>query len=236
MNLCAALPTDRTPSRAQELRHASLRLSQNARPVYLLNLQQAYNIKAHVPKNRVKHLITNYFKACYKKNMSTPPNANLLPDTRTDEDAVEHLKTLDPQEWTSLILITDAASTRAHDCLLIWLQDINWPIAMPIAKLLLTLVNGSTETRDTHGTVLMDALKWLFEQCPEDDWDWVFWVLAHVVLEIADKVWMREVLGKSLRDLRERVPADVDTDWGFRDLLGECLGGEGEEKTSESEK
>ena len=56
----------------------------------------------------------------------TPAQKALLPKDKCDDEAVDHLNTLSSSEIQ--LLIPD---------LLTWLQDINWPIAMPIANMLL---------------------------------------------------------------------------------------------------
>jgi len=155
-------------------------------------------------------------------------NAHLLPQNKHDEKAISHLSTLDPSEWTHLILIpypTTVPPTPTIDTatgLLPWLQDINWPIAKPTATLLLTLVNDPSR-RKFYGHALAKALNALLAE--SEDWAWCYWVLVHVVLEM-DREWMRRVLEGGLRGFRERVPGEEERGWEFGMVVAECLGEE----------
>ncbi|KAH7087009.1 hypothetical protein FB567DRAFT_57028 [Paraphoma chrysanthemicola] len=149
--------------------------------------------------------------------MSTSTIANpLLPNDKTDEAAVTHLETLPPSSWASLILIVPSTPHMnspgplidSSTGLLTWLQDINWPIAYPISRLLLSLINTSTEVREGEGQILVRALKRVF--CESEDWDWVHYCSTQIVCEVGDKTWVREEFGACLKGLKERVSGDVE--------------------------
>ena len=53
--------------------------------------------------------------------------------------------------------------------------------------------------------------------------------LVHLVIEVDDKVWMKEMFGETLRALRSRVP-DSEEEWEFGEQIGECLGEQDDEK------
>ncbi|KAH7076811.1 hypothetical protein BKA63DRAFT_411286 [Paraphoma chrysanthemicola] len=161
--------------------------------------------------------------------MSTSSSNRLLPRDKSDEAAVTHLRTLTPSSWTSLILMVP--STPLHNSpgplidssagFLPWLQDINWPIAYPISRLLLSLINTSPDLRENEGQFLVRALKRVF--CESENWDWVHYCLTQIVCEVTEKVWVRQEFGECLHRLRGRVPGDVEKDWEIGRTVGEIL-------------
>lgn len=162
------------------------------------------------------------------KPNSTPPPASpeqprdnhLLPTSRHDHASISHLRTLPPSHWTPLILFSFPTPPHYPGGLLTWLQDANWPISRPTASLLLTLLGPGN--RETHGKVLIDALKNLFSD--SDDWDWMYYLLTMIVEEIEDGEYVRRELGDVLGILKGRVPEQEERDWGFREVIVQCLG------------
>jgi hypothetical protein len=154
-----------------------------------------------------------------------PDHSNLIPQDRSDFDTLDRLISLGPSVWAPL-----TPPQASGGGLLCWLADINWPIALPISKLLVSLANDA-RTREQYGHYLVDSVNELF--MTSDDWDWVYWVLVHVVCKIEDEAWRRREFGEGLRALRERVPLQEEKDWGFEKEVTECLG---ETKLSEQER
>lgn len=165
---------------------------------------------------------------------SLPPNynqsdrRNLLPQDKLDTDSIEHLESLGPAVWAPLIACSTPTAPAAG--LLDWLCDINWPVAYPITQLLLTCVND-LDNREKCGHYLVDAVSELF--MIEDDWEWIYWVLAYVVCKIEDKEYVKREFGDSLKAMRDRAPKQDEEDWGFKEEIAGCLG---EEKVGDEER
>ncbi|GAF06574.1 hypothetical protein JCM16418_539 [Paenibacillus pini JCM 16418] len=99
---------------------------------------------------------------------------NLLPRDKHDFERVNELKNLDKKDLIKLL-----------PELLVWLQDINWPIAREVAKLLLTIPQ---ETIPYISSVLAGG----------DD-IWKEWCLRYFVMELPNK------LRQSLQEDLERI-------------------------------
>ena len=80
----------------------------------------------------------------------------MIPRDKFDIEAVEHLKKLPSSEVVSLL-----------PELMVWMQDMNWPVAQPVVELLLTFPNEITPLID-------DVLA-------GDDDMWVYWCLVELV-------------------------------------------------------
>ncbi|MDQ1237171.1 hypothetical protein QE450_004669 [Paenibacillus sp. SORGH_AS306] len=81
---------------------------------------------------------------------------HLIPESKFDFGAIQRLQQLDPQ---ALIPILPE--------LLVWLQDINWPVAIPMSKILLTVPDEIVpHVRDVLHT---------------DDTEWIEWCLQYIV-------------------------------------------------------
>lgn len=99
---------------------------------------------------------------------------DLLPKDKHDFESVNNLKKLDKDELKKLV-----------PELLEWLQDINWPIANEVSKLLLTIPH---ETLPFVNNVLAG----------QDDL-WKEWCLRYFVIDLP------EDLKESLREQLERI-------------------------------
>ncbi|KAF2035930.1 hypothetical protein EK21DRAFT_53374 [Setomelanomma holmii] len=150
-----------------------------------------------------------------------PPSTHLLPSDKHDQAALDHIASLPPTEWSSLMLTppesppSRSRNSPAIDCsdgLLSRLMDINWPTALPVAQVLLTLLNGSRETREGRGKVLVGATRRVLNESLE--WDWVYYCLRHLVIGIVDREWAREAFEGGLRDLGKGVG-----EWGIGDVV-----------------
>lgn len=170
-----------------------------------------------------------------------PHNANLLPTSKHDAAAIAYLETLPPSEWSHLVLYNSSTPAPPHapqvdrsSGLLTWLQDTNWPIATPVSRLLLSLLNNSSliddgtdrGARDSHAMILVEAVQRIFRE--SEDWEWCFHVLLCIVMEIEDKAWMKSMFTVVLREFQERIPARDEEDWAFNEEIRNCLGGESE--------
>lgn len=81
---------------------------------------------------------------------------HLIPKSKFDFGAIQRLQQLDPQ---ALIPILPE--------LLVWLQDINWPVAIPMSKILLTVPNEIVpHVRNVLHT---------------NDSEWIEWCLQYIV-------------------------------------------------------
>jgi hypothetical protein len=152
-------------------------------------------------------------------NYNQTDRSNLMPKHKSDTDSLSHLASLGPSIWAPLIARGTASAPASG--LLDWVCDINWPVAYPITQLLLTCVNDA-DHRSKYGRYLVNAVNDLFTA--EDDWDWIYWVLVHVVCEIDDKEYVKREFGESLRAMGERVPVEEEKNWEFGEQIAECLG------------
>lgn len=81
---------------------------------------------------------------------------HLIPETKFDFGAIQRLQQLEPQQLIPIL-----------PELLVWLQDINWPVAIPMSKILLNVPNEIVpHVRDVLHT---------------DDTEWIEWCLQYIV-------------------------------------------------------
>lgn len=81
---------------------------------------------------------------------------HLIPESKFDFGAIQRLQQLEPQQLIPIL-----------PELLVWLQDINWPVAIPMSKILLTVPNEIVpHVRDVLHT---------------DDTEWIEWCLQYIV-------------------------------------------------------
>lgn len=81
---------------------------------------------------------------------------HLIPESKFDFGAIQRLQQLDPQDLIPIL-----------PELLVWLQDINWPVAIPMSKILLTVPDEIVpHVRDVLHT---------------DDTEWIEWCLQYIV-------------------------------------------------------
>ncbi|HEY2495266.1 MAG TPA: DUF5071 domain-containing protein [Paenibacillus sp.] len=99
---------------------------------------------------------------------------NLLPRDKHDFERVSELKNIDKNDLIKLI-----------PELLEWLQDINWPIAIEVAKLLLTIPQAT--------------IPFISNVLAGGDDIWKEWCLRYFVMELPDG------LRKSLQEDLERI-------------------------------
>ncbi|KAH7113776.1 hypothetical protein B0J11DRAFT_595245 [Dendryphion nanum] len=163
---------------------------------------------------------------------STSANTTLLPSNKHDHASLSHLSTLPASEWIDLVLYIGPFPGVYPDNesrgLLTWLQDVNWPIATPVAKLLLSVMNreesGEEVEKESKGDamVVVEAVRRVLGE--SDDWQWIYNILSSIVMQIRDRVWVRRVLGREMEALRLRVPGREEGDWGFEGVVAEILG------------
>lgn len=113
----------------------------------------------------------------------------LVPANKFDIKAVNHLSTVPPPQWQSLI-----------PDLLTWLQDPHWPIFTPVRDLLLLNTAGCVEP--------------LIEVYQGGDTEWQYWTLRELVSAMA--VERQRELVPVLRELRGRVMDESDDGDGWR--------------------
>lgn len=101
---------------------------------------------------------------------------------------------------------------------------MNWPIARPVSRLLVSLVDDA-DARAQYGYHLVDTVKKLFAS--SEDWEWVHHVLVYVVCEIADEDWARDKFRSEIWLLRKRVPENEERVWDFEEYIGKVLGEDG---------
>lgn len=81
---------------------------------------------------------------------------HLIPESKFDFGSIQRLQQLEPQQLIPIL-----------PELLVWLQDINWPVAIPMSKILLTVPNEIVpHVRDVLHT---------------DDTEWIEWCLQYIV-------------------------------------------------------
>lgn len=81
---------------------------------------------------------------------------HLIPESKFDFGAIQRLQQLEPQQLIPIL-----------PELLVWLQDINWPVAIPMSKILLTVPDEIVpHVRDVLHT---------------DDTEWIEWCLQYIV-------------------------------------------------------
>lgn len=81
---------------------------------------------------------------------------HLIPESKFDFGAIQRLQQLDSQDLIPIL-----------PELLVWLQDINWPVAIPMSKILLTVPDEIVaHVRDVLHT---------------DDTEWIEWCLQYIV-------------------------------------------------------
>lgn len=108
---------------------------------------------------------------------------HLIPETKFDFGAIQRLQQLEPQQLIPIL-----------PELLVWLQDINWPVAMPMSKILLTVPNEIVpHVRDVLHT---------------DDTEWIEWCLQYIV------VFLPVALIRKLEPEIRRI-ADSPTQWEY---------------------
>ncbi|EAT88219.1 hypothetical protein HBI56_123000 [Parastagonospora nodorum] len=139
----------------------------------------------------------------------------LMPRDRHDSATLTHLKSLGPSTWAPLI-----PPSAPDGGLLHWLEDINWPIARPISKLLVSLADD-VDAREQYGHYLVDTVNKLFKS--SEDWEWVYYVLVYVVCEVEDKEWARSKFGDGVRGLEGRMRGEEEKEWGFGEYIGKLL-------------
>jgi hypothetical protein len=132
----------------------------------------------------------------------TPAQKTLLPKDKCDDEAVDHLNTLSSTEIQLLI-----------PNLLTWLQDINWPIAMPIAKILL-----KQETQKLVVEPVREILR-------GNDEVWKYWVLGHLVMGMdreQQEMLRAEIERIAMYPTKEEKEAEADDN--ARDVLEKMSG------------
>lgn len=81
---------------------------------------------------------------------------HLIPESKFDFGAIQRLQQLERQQLIPIL-----------PELLVWLQDINWPVAIPMSKILLTVPDEIVpHVRDVLHT---------------DDTEWIEWCLQYIV-------------------------------------------------------
>ncbi len=108
----------------------------------------------------------------------------MIPKDKSDSEAVARLKAASEERVAPLV-----------PTLLEWLQDINWPVARPIAEVL-----------REHPTELVEPIRAVLNG---DDDIWKFWVLAEVVLPGEGELRLA-LESEVLRIVNHPTPGEVD--------------------------
>jgi hypothetical protein len=127
----------------------------------------------------------------------TPAQKALVPKDKFDTEAAENLLTIDANTIKPLI-----------PTLLTWLQDINWPVAGPISKLVVK-----------HSSLAIEPVKDILRG---DDEGWKYWILMCFVatLERHEQELLRPELERIAgRPTKEEKINELDVE--AADILGE---------------
>jgi len=109
----------------------------------------------------------------------------LIPKHKDDQEVIEGLKKLSFEEIKPIV-----------PDLLEWLQDMNWPIARPVADVL----------EKYSDQLVPDILKIL----KTNDGIWRLWVLMHLARNTKDKALLKEIERIAISPTRDEVEEEVN--------------------------
>ncbi|KAH8803668.1 hypothetical protein F5884DRAFT_806158 [Xylogone sp. PMI_703] len=130
--------------------------------------------------------------------MEADTQKHLLPEGKHDIAAIEKLRDLGPQVWGNKPII---------DELVRWPQDVNWPIAVPVASLLLE-----------HPQSCVDVIHQVVLDFGDDD-TWIANLVEYVVKKMPVELRIR--LRGDIQNLVEQRGNNMDP--GDREVLDEYL-------------